>query len=214
MKTTVLIADDHGVVVDGLRFLIDSQADMSVIGSAANGQDAVRVTIDMEPDVVLMDNAMPLLNGTEATRAIRERKSATRVIMLSMYDDPVHVYRALQAGVNGYVVKKSAGKDVVEAIRAVRAGRRYVSQPLLEAVVEQFIEKGASEDPLEWLSTRERQVLQLLAEGHSVTEIAATASLSPKTVETYRSRLMTKLGIRDLPGLVKFAIQHGLTSVT
>jgi DNA-binding NarL/FixJ family response regulator len=213
MTVTVLIADDHGVVAEGLRHLLSSQSEMRVIGLAENGRDAVRVALENCPDIVLMDHAMPLLNGTEATRLIRERCPATRVIMLSMYSDAVHVYRALQAGAAGYIVKRSVGKEVVEAIWAVHRGGRYMSKHLADSVIDHVVHRSSPEDPLERLSSRERQVLQLLAEGHSVAEIAATLSLSPKTVETYRARMMEKLGIYELAGLVRFAIQQGVTSL-
>jgi DNA-binding NarL/FixJ family response regulator len=187
MTIRVLIADDHGVVAEGLRYLVEAQADMEVIACVQDGREAVRWSIEAGPDVVLMDNAMPELNGTEATRLIHERQPKTRVIMLSMYSDPTYVHRALQAGATGYVVKKSAGKEVVEAIRTVHGGKRYVSSSLLDGVLDGFASPTAGEDPLARLSSRERQVLQLLAEGHSAAHIADTLSLSPKTVETYRA---------------------------
>jgi DNA-binding NarL/FixJ family response regulator len=213
MSVTVLIADDHGVVAEGIRHLLASHSDMRVIGLAENGRDAVRAAMENCPDIVLMDHAMPILNGTEATRLIRERCPSTRVIMLSMYSDAVHVYRALQAGAAGYIVKKSVSKEVVEAIWAVHRGGRYVSKQLADSVIDHMVHRSAPDDPLQRLSSRERQVLQLLAEGHSVAEIAATLSLSPKTVETYRARMMEKLGIHELAGLVRFAIQQGVTSL-
>ncbi len=213
MGIRVLIVDDHAVVAEGLRFLVVAQADMEVIDCVQDGRDAVRRSVETCPDIVLMDNAMPGLNGTEATRMIRERCPRTHVIILSMYSNPVHVFHALQAGATGYIVKKSAGKEVIEAIRLVHRGGRYLSKQLADSVIDQVVHKTASEDPVERLSSRERQVLQMLAEGHAVAEIAAALSLSPKTVETYRTRTMEKLGIRDFAGLVKFAIQHGITSL-
>jgi len=207
----VLIADDHTVVAEGLRHLVGAQAEMEVIGLAENGRDAVRSAMEVRPDIVLMDHGMPILNGTEATRLIRERCPETRVIMLSMYSDAVHVYRALQAGATGYIIKRSVAKEVVDAIRAVHRGGRYLSKQLADVVIDHVVQPTGPEDPLEKLSSRERQVLQLLAEGHSVAEIAATLSLSPKTVETYRARMMEKLGIYELAGLVRFAIQQGVT---
>jgi DNA-binding NarL/FixJ family response regulator len=213
MTITVLIADDHGVVAEGLSHLVGSQADMRVVGLAENGRDAVRAAVEENPDIVLMDHGMPLLNGTEATRIIRERCTNTRVIMLSMYSDAVHVYRALQAGATGYIIKRSVAKELVEAILAVHRGGRYLSKQLADVVIDHVVHRSAPDDPLERLSSRERQVLQLLAEGHSVAEIAATLSLSPKTVETYRARMMEKLGIYELAGLVRFAIQQGVTSL-
>jgi DNA-binding NarL/FixJ family response regulator len=211
MAIRILIADDHGVVAEGLRHLLGTQPDMHVISLAENGRDAVRAALETMPDIVLMDHAMPLLNGTEATRLIRERCERTRVIMLSMYSDAVHVYRALQAGATGYIIKRSVAKEVVDAIWAVHRGGRYLSKQLADIVIDHVVHRNAPDDPLERLSSRERQVLQLLAEGHSVAEIATTLSLSPKTVETYRARMMEKLGIFELAGLVRFAIQQGVT---
>ncbi|HYC44592.1 MAG TPA: response regulator transcription factor [Burkholderiales bacterium] len=213
MTIKVLIADDHGVVAEGLRHLIGSQAEMEVVGLAADGREAVRAAMDTRPDIVLMDHGMPLLNGTEAARLVRERCADTRVIMLSMHSDAVHVYRALQAGASGYIIKRSVAKEVVDAILAVHRGGRYLSRQLTDVVIDHVVHRSAPEDPLERLSSRERQVLQLLAEGHSVAEIAGTLSLSPKTVETYRARMMEKLGIYELAGLVRFAIQQGVTSL-
>jgi DNA-binding NarL/FixJ family response regulator len=213
MTITVLIADDHGVVAEGLSHLVASQPDMQVVGLAENGRDAVRAAVEASPDIVLMDHGMPILNGTEAARLIRERCANTRVIMLSMYSDAVHVYRALQAGATGYIIKRSVAKELVDAILSVHRGGRYLSKQLADVVIDHVVHRSAPDDPLERLSSRERQVLQLLAEGHSVAEIAATLSLSPKTVETYRARMMEKLGIFELAGLVRFAIQQGVTSL-
>ncbi|MBI2508938.1 MAG: response regulator transcription factor [Betaproteobacteria bacterium] len=210
MAIKVLIADDHGVVAEGLRFVVEAQADMEVIACLQDSREAVRRALETRPDVVLIDHAMPVLNGAEATHLIRERCPETRVIILSMYSNQVHVLRALQAGATGYVVKKSAAKEVVDAIREVHKGGRYLSKELADSVIDLVVHKAASEDPLQRLSSRERQVLQMLAEGHPVAHIAATLSLSPKSVETYRARMMEKLGIGDFATLVKFAIQHGV----
>jgi DNA-binding NarL/FixJ family response regulator len=213
MAIRVLIADDHGVVAEGLRFVVEAQPDMEVIACVQDSREAVRLSIETRPDVVLIDHAMPLLNGTEATHLIRERCPETHIIILSMYSNRVHVLRALQAGATGYVVKKSAAKEVVDAIRAVHKGERYLSKELADSVIDQAVHKTGSGDLLERLSSRERQVLQMLAEGHAVAHIAATLSLSPKTVETYRARMMEKLDIHDFATLVRFAIQHGITSL-
>ena len=211
MTIRVLIADDHVVVAEGLRSLIEAQADMKVVALVEDGREAVRRTMESGPDVVLMDIAMPVLNGTEATRIIRERRPQTRVIMLSAYTDPVHVYRALRAGATGYIAKKSVAKEVVDAIRKAHEGRHHLSGQLTESLIDHVAHKAASEEPLQRLSSRERQVLQMLAEGHSIAKIAGTLSLSPKTVETYRARMMEKLGIRDFATLIRFAIQQGVT---
>ncbi|HEY2396993.1 MAG TPA: response regulator transcription factor [Rudaea sp.] len=209
----ILIADDHGVVAEGLRHVIETQPDMEVIACVANGSDAVRSAIEAGPDVVVMDYAMPRLNGSEATRMIRERCPNIRIIMLSMYSAPGYVLRALQAGAAGYIVKKSAASEVVEAIREVHAGRRYLSRQFTDGTIDQFLQEATAGDPLTRLSSRERQVLQLLAEGRTNAEIAATLALSPKSVETYRGRMEQKLGLHDLASLIKFAIQNGVISI-
>jgi DNA-binding NarL/FixJ family response regulator len=213
MTITVLIADDHAVVRDGLRLLLENQSDIRVIGEVADGREAVDAAWRLKPDVVVMDLAMPHLNGAAATAQILEKQESTRVVMLSMHSTAEHVFRALQAGALGYLRKESAGSEVVDAIRTVHAGRRYLSQKITESVVDDYIRKRAVESPLESLSQREREILQLLVEGRSGTEIARLLHVSPKTVDTYRSRMMQKLGIGDLPGLVKFALQHGLTTL-
>lgn len=211
MTITVFLADDHSVVSDGLRLLLELQQDIRVVGNAANGRDAVRQVTELGPDIVVMDIAMPELNGIEATSMIRAKSPHTQVIILSMLSDAEHIFRALQAGARGYVLKASAGKEVVGAVRAVHAGRRYLSQKIAETVIDDYIHERRAASPLDGLSMREKQVLQLFVEGKSTAVIADTLALSPRTVETYRSRLMEKLGISDLPSLVKFAIQQGIT---
>jgi DNA-binding NarL/FixJ family response regulator len=214
MSITVFLADDHAVVRDGLRFLLEAQQDIEVIGDAANGRDAVHQVAQLHPDVVILDIAMPELNGIEAARQIGEVCPSTQIIMLSMHSTTEHVFRALQAGARGYLLKKSAGIEVVNAVRAVLAGRRYLSQDISDKVFDDYVrqrEAVQAKRPLARLSPREREVLQLLVEGKSGAEIAGILFLSPKSVDTYRRRLMQKLGISDLPSLVKFAILHGLT---
>jgi len=160
---------------------------------------------------VLIDHAMPNLNGTEATQLIRDCCPQTRVIVVSMHSSQIHVVRALQAGATGYVVKKSAAREVVDAIRAVHGGGRYLSAELVDIVVDQAARRVLVQDPLARLSARERQVLQMLVEGQSVVAIGAILEISPKTVETYRARMMEKLEIHDFASLVKFALQQGIT---
>jgi RNA polymerase sigma factor (sigma-70 family) len=213
MTITVLIADDHAVVRDGLRLLLENQSDIRVIGEVADGRQAVEAALRLEPDVVLMDLAMPLLNGADAATQILEKREDSKIIMLSMHSTVEHVFRALQTGAMGYLRKESAGSEVVDAVRTVHTGRRYLSQKITESVVDDYIRKRAIDSPLDSLSQREREILQLLVEGRSGIEIARQLNVSPKTVDTYRSRMMQKLGITDLPGLVKFALQHGLTTL-
>lgn len=214
MSIAVFLADDHAVVRDGLRALLEAQPDMRVVGDAANGREAVLRVARLCPDVAILDIAMPELNGIEAAREIGLVCPATQIIILSMHSTTEHIFQALQARVRGYVLKESAGIEVVNAVRAVHAGQRYLSAKISDRIVDDYVRQRQAtqaSSPLALLSSRERQVLQLVAEGKSSAEIAGLLSLSLKTVETYRSRLMHKLGISDLPGLVKFAIQHGLT---
>jgi DNA-binding NarL/FixJ family response regulator len=213
----ILLADDHAVVRDGLRAILEGQPDLRVVGDAADGREAVRLAAELWPDVVVMDLAMPELNGVEAMRRIHAQCPSVRVIILSMYSSTEHIYQALQAGARGYLLKEAAGAEVIDAVRAVQIGRRYLSRKISEAVLTDYLrrqEPGDVQSPLARLSPREREILQLVAEGKTSAAIAAHLSLSPKTVETYRSRVMDKLGIHDLPGLVKFAIQHGLTPLS
>jgi DNA-binding NarL/FixJ family response regulator len=212
MPIRILIADDHGIVAEGLKHLIEAQPDMKVVALVGDGREAVQQAREVQPDVVLMDLSMPELNGADATRAILERDAKCRVIVLSMYAQREYVRRALKAGAAGYVVKRSAAKEVVEAIRAVHAGQRYLSPRVADVVLEDYTD-DKQDDLLSRLSAREREVLQLLAEGRTGAQIAERLSLSQKTVETYRARLVEKLGIRDLAGLVRFAIQRGLVSL-
>ena len=212
MTIRILIADDHAVVAEGLKHLIEAQQDLQVVAIVGDGREAVRIAKESQPHVVLMDLSMPELNGADATRAIVENDPRCRVIVLSMYAEREYVRRALKSGAAGYVVKRSAAKEVVDAIRAVHGGQRYLSPRVADAVIEDYAADGKA-DLLERLSAREREVLQLLAEGRTGAEIAARLSLSQKTVETYRARLVEKLGIRDVAGLVKFAIQRGLVSL-
>ena len=209
---TVILADDHPVVRDGLCFLLNAQSDIKVIGTADNGHEAVQLAEKLNPNVAVMDIAMPLLNGIEATQQITLTCPHTRVMILSIHFTSVHIQRALQAGAMGYLLKESAGEEVVEAIRTVHEGRRYLSRKIAETVVEDYVRQGGG-DVLEGLSPRERQVLQLIAEGKTSAEAAQILFLSVKTVETYRSRFMQKLGLKDMTALVKFAIQHGIISL-
>ena len=212
MSITVFVADDHAIVREGLVNLLGAQPGIRVIGTAADGRGAVHEVVKLQPEVVVMDIAMPQMNGIEAARELRERVPQARVVILSMHSNAEHVFHALEAGVRGYVLKDSAAKDIVDAVRAVRAGHRYLSPKIAEVMADN-ISRGSAASPLASLSKRERHVLQLVAEGRSSAQIAATLSLSPKSVDTYRSRLMHKLQLSDVAGLVKFAIQHGLTSL-
>jgi DNA-binding NarL/FixJ family response regulator len=214
MTVRLLIADDHAVVREGLRLILTAQRDFEVVGEAATGREAVELAQRLKPDVVLMDISMPELSGLDATLALATDDGPPHIIMLSMHASSEYVFEAFRAGARGYLVKESAGREVVEAIREVCRGRRYVSPRIAGGVIEDYVRARAdagAKSPLERLSARERQVLQLVVEGRSSAEIGRLINLSPKTVETYRSRLMRKLGVENLAHLVRFAIEHSLT---
>ena len=210
MLIRILIADDHRLLAETFKILIEQQPDMQVVGLALDGRDAVRQVEALRPDIVVMDLAMPELNGAEATRALATRQPGCRVVVVSAYTDAERVRRALKAGAQGYLSKSGGADDLIAAIRAVHAGQRFLGPSVPDVVIN---DDGAAVDPVERLSVREREILQLLAEGHTGAVIAQRLSLSQKTVETYRARVVEKLGIRDLPGLVRFAIQRGIVTL-
>lgn len=210
MSIRILLADDHAVVRDGLCALLGAEPGMEVVGSVADGVEAVQAAARLHPDVVVMDINMPLLNGIEATRGIVALDPRPSVLILSMHGSSEHVYRALQAGARGYLLKESAGSEVIGAVRTIAGGRRFLSQKISDTAIDAYIAESSRRGPLDSLSPRERQLLQLLAEGRSNAEAARILSLSVKSVETYRSRLLQKLGLRDLAALVRFAMEHGL----
>ena len=216
MSISVFLADDHAIVRDGLKYLLESQPDICVVGTAENGRDAVRQVLKTKPDVVIMDISMPELNGIDAARQIIEQSPETRIVILSMHSASEHVSRALRSGAGGYLLKESAGTEVIDAVRAVHKGIRYLSRKISDNIVTKYIAGEAEvsdSNVLSSLSPRETEILQLVAEGKTSADIANTIFLSPKTVETYRSRIMQKLNIDDIAGLVKFAIKHGLTTL-
>lgn len=211
MSISVFLADDHRILRDGLRMLLEAQNDIHVVGEAEEGRQAVIGILLNKPEIVLMDITMPELNGIEVTRQIQEELPATKVIILSVHSDSEHVYRAFQAGAWGYMLKESAGSEVVEAVHTVHAGNRYLSRELTEAGLDEYIYERQNRSPLDQLSNREREVFQLTVEGNTSALIGEKLGLSPKTVDTYRSRVMEKLGVEDITGLVRYAIKHGLT---
>jgi DNA-binding NarL/FixJ family response regulator len=216
MSIRVLLADDHAVVRDGLRALLEAQDDIEIVGTAGDGRSAVLLASEVKPDIAVMDISMPQLNGIDATHEMKLLAPDVRVIILSMHSTSEHVFRALQAGARGYLLKESAGREVARAVKAVYDGRWYLSEKINSLLVDEFIQfrgDAPAVSPLARLSLREREVLQLVVEGRSSADIAGALYLSPKSVDTYRSRLMRKLGVKDLSSLVKFAIQHGLTSL-
>ncbi len=216
MSITIFLADDHAVLRDAMRVMLETQLDCQVIGDAANGREAVEKITQRCPDIAILDITMPELNGIEVTRQISEICPETRVIILSIHDTREHISHALQAGVQGYLLKESAGDEVIEAINTIQQGHYYLNKSISDKVIVGYKQLGQIDEaisPLESLSPREKEILQLTVEGKSNIEISKTLSLSPKSVATYRTRLMEKLDIHDLPSLVKFAIRHGLTSL-
>jgi two-component system response regulator NreC len=205
----ILIADDHAVLRSGLRMLIDAQADMEVVGEAGDGEEAARRARDLRPDVALMDLSMPGPGSGEAIRQVLKASSTTRVLVLTMHDDPAYVAAAMAAGAVGYVVKKAADSELLIAIRAVFGGRTFVdvTKPLVRGTI---ASGSGTVRPLKRLSRREREVLRLLAQGHSNQQAADSIRVSVKTVETYRTRLREKLGLKGRPELYRFAVESGI----
>jgi len=212
MPVRILIADDHAVVREGLRMILEATGDMKIVGEALDGRDAIEKAETLRPDVIIMDISMPEMNGIEATRIICERLPTVKIIILSMHHTNEHIFRAIQAGARAYLLKESAGSSVAKAIQAVLKGQHYFGAGVeAPPKMPQNGKKLQPASPLESLSQREREVIQLVVEGKTSAEIAEVLSLSPKSVETYRSRLMLKLGVSNLPALVKFALLHGIT---
>ena len=214
MSIRVLLVDDHATIREGLCYLLNAQDNIEVVGTATNGREAIRKVAGCCPDVVVMDIAMPQLNGIEATGYLKAQCPRLKIIILSMHASNEQIYRALQAGAIGYLLKESAGLEVAEAVRAAYTGQRYLSADVSDKLIDEYMTQRAldtARSPLTRLSPREREVLQLVVEGHSSPDIATTLNLSTRSIETYRHRLMQKLDIHNLPDLVKFAINHGIT---
>lgn len=213
MPVRILIADDHAIVRQGLKMILESLSDMVVVGEAGDGREALAQAEAQKPDVIIMDIAMPELNGIEATRMICKRLPAIRVIMLSMHQTNEHVFRAMQAGARAYLLKDSAGFSVVNAVRAVMRGQLYFGEGIEAPNKLKSGSHALPQSPLDSLSRRELETLQLVAEGKSNAAIAEILNISPKSVETYRSRLMLKLDVSTVSDLVKYALLHGVTSL-
>jgi DNA-binding NarL/FixJ family response regulator len=203
-----LLADDHSVVRQGFRLILSSQSDFEVIGEAANGREAVDLAGSLQPDIIVMDVSMPELNGIEATRRLGEVSPKTRVLALSMHKDSVYVREILRAGARGYLLKDSIDSDLIAAVRAVANGDGYLSPAVSDAVLSDY--RKHVTDPIDLLTSREREVLQMIAEGKTNKEIANTLNLSVYTVEAHRGRIMEKLNLHSTGELVRFAIRNGL----
>jgi two-component system, NarL family, response regulator NreC len=207
-KIRILLADDHTVVRQGFRHILAAQTDMDIVAEAADGREAVEMAEKLAPDVVVMDVAMPNLNGIEATRRLAKSSPRTRVLALSMHKDSVYVREILRAGARGYLLKDSFDRDLLNAVRAVARGEGYLSPAVSEAVLCDY-RKHVS-DPLDLLSGREREILQMIAEGKTNKEIASQLKLSVYTVDAHRGRIMEKLNLHSTGELVRFAMRHGM----
>jgi two-component system, NarL family, response regulator NreC len=204
----VLLADDHAMVRKGFRLILEAQPDMEISGEAGNGREAVELAEKLHPDVVVMDVAMPELNGIEATRRLAASSPHTRVLALSMHKDSVYVREILRAGARGYLLKDSIDTDLISAVRAVAKGDGYISPGVSEAVLSDY--RRHVTDPLDLLTSREREVLQMIAESKTNKEIAVALNLSVYTVEAHRGKVMEKLNLHSTGELVRFAVRHGL----
>lgn len=207
-RTRILLADDHRMVRQGFKLILQAQEDMDVVGETGNGREALEMAKALRPDVVVMDVTMPELNGIEATRRIREAEPLVRVLGLSVHRDAVYVREMVRAGAEGYILKESADSELIAAVRAVARGDSYLSPEVAGAVLKDY--RKHATNPLDLLSTREREVLQQLAEGHTNKEIAALLNLSVYTVDGHRTRIMEKLGLHSVGELVRFAVRNGL----
>ncbi len=207
-KTRILLADDHTVVRNGFRMILGSQSDLEVVGEASNGREAVELALSAQPDVIVMDVTMPELNGIEATRRICEAAPRTRILALSMHKDAVYVREILRAGAKGYLLKDSGENDFLNAVRAIAGGDGFLSPGIADAVLNDY-RKHVS-NPLDLLTSREREVLQWIAEGKTNKEIAVGLNLSVYTVEAHRGRIMEKLNLHSAGELVRFALRNGL----
>jgi len=209
---TIVLADDHQIVRQGIRALLEKQPDFKVVGEAEDGLQAVHLVQSLKPHMLVLDLMMPGINGMEVTRQLKDISPQTRIIILSMYGNEAYVLEALRSGAAGYVLKGSSSDDLLHAAHEVMAGRRYLSPPLSDEALEAYIQttKSTAIDLYDTLTTREREVLHMAAEGLSSAEIADRLSISPRTVEIHRANMMRKLGLRNQTELVRYALQRGI----
>ncbi len=212
--TTILLAEDHHVVRQAFKVLLEEDPDWLVVGEAANGLDTVALAEQLHPDILLVDLMMPGINGLEVTRQVSRLSPETRVVVLSMHSDEAYVLEALRNGAVGYVLKGSTAMELMQAMREVREGRRYLSPPLSERALDDYVKKArdTNVDPYETLTTRERELLHLVAEGNSSSEIAGRMSISQRTVETHRTNVNRKLGLRRQADFIRYALRRGILS--
>jgi two-component system, NarL family, response regulator NreC len=213
--TTIVLADDHALIREGLRTVLGGEPDWSVVGEAADGLEVVALVDRLQPDVLIVDLMLPSLSGLEVIHQVNTRFSHTHIVALSMHANESYVLAALRNGAEAYVLKDASSTDIVHAVHEVLAGRRYLSPPLSQYALEAYIQKakGAPLDPYETLTTREREVLHLAAQGETTPAIAARLGVSPRTIETHRTNLMRKLGLRSQTDLIRYALQRGIIAL-
>lgn len=212
--TTILLAEDHEIVREGFRAILDAENDMRVVGEAGDGIEALQLVDSLRPDVLVVDLMMPGLNGLEVVRRVQQQAPRTRCVVLSMHDNEAYVIEALRNGALAYILKDSGARELKNAVRSVRVGRRYLGPPLSERSIEAYLRAATEEaglaDPYGSLTNREREVFQLTAEGMTSREVAGRLSISPRTVEKHRDNLMTKLGVHNQAELIRYAVHKGV----
>lgn len=214
-RLRLLLGDDHRILRHGLRKILEEKPEFQVVGEAGDGREAVKMAAALLPDVAILDIAMPLLNGIEATRQILRRVPSCKVLILSMHADEPYIARALQAGARGYLLKDSASTDLLRAVSAVASGKAFFSAVISQAMIDDYVRRVADasiRDPYETLSEREREIFQLIAEGHSNKDVALILSISPATVETHRAHILQKLDVHNTAELVLYAVRKGVIS--
>jgi two-component system response regulator NreC len=215
-KIRLLVADDHKIFRQGITKLLEQEPDLQVVGEAADGREAVKKATELKPDLVLMDIAMANLNGLEATRQIKKVLPETKIIMVTMHKNEEYILQSFQAGASGYILKEGAVEELVNAIRSIHQDKSFLSPTISKTLIDAYLRKmetGKTETPFDLLTDREREVLQLIAEGYTNREVAKSLFISVKTVEAHRAHIMQKLNIHDVAKLVKYAIQKGLVDL-
>jgi DNA-binding NarL/FixJ family response regulator len=215
-KVKLLVADDHKIFRQGIKKLLEEESDLQVVGEASDGREAVKKATELKPDVILMDIAMANLNGLEATRQIKKQLPSAKVIMVTMHKNEEYVLQSFQAGASGFILKEGAVEELVSAIRSINSDKSFLSPSISKTLIDAYMRKmetGKTETPFDLLTDREREVLQLIAEGYTNREVAKSLFISVKTVEAHRAHIMQKLNIHDIAKLVKYAIQKGLVDL-
>jgi DNA-binding NarL/FixJ family response regulator len=212
LRTRIVLADDHAMVRRGLRMVLEAEPDMTVVGEADDGAEAVKLALDTDADLVVLDVAMPRMTGLQAAAELKQRRPELRTLMLSMYDSEQYFFEALKAGASGYVLKSAADRDLVEAVRAAVRGEPFLYPAAVSALIRDYLDRASQgeETPTDPLTPRELEIVKLVAEGHTTDEIASTLVISKRTVEHHRSHILEKLGMRDRVELARYAIRRGL----